>query len=426
VSRAPSLRTRVAVAAALGTTVVVLLVGALASVLLSRDQHDQLDRRLSTVAEVLDPGSSAPRGWAVTVRGPDGTVTGLRGPELPPAAAGYATVDVGSRTYRVLTTASGSAVLSVAAPTAATRAAVGQLRRVVLGVGAAAVALAGALGWLFAGRAVRPLHRLAAAARAVGDGGTGAPERLEAGGARETEALATEINHMLARLHEAQERTRAALETAREFAATAQHELRTPLTALRTDLEVLGLEPDEQERRQVVADLLRSQARVQDTLTALGQLASGELGGGSGRTDVDVTELLHRVAEQARRTAPGVAVDVLDGPPVLVPGWPAGLRLAVDNLVLNAVRHGPATRVLLAVTREGSRVSVTVDDDGAGVPVGEREAVFARFARAEGTTGPGSGLGLALVAQQAALHGGSARLEQGVWGGVRAVLEVAG
>lgn len=425
-TRTPSLRTRVAVAAALGTTVVVLLVAVLASVLLSRDQYGQLDRRLSTVAEVLDPRSSAPRGWAVTVRGPDGTVTSTRGPELPTATAGYTTLDVGARTYRVLTTASGPAVVSVAAPTAATRAAVSQLRRVVLGVGAGAVTLAAALGWLFAGRAVRPLRRLAAGARAVGAGGTGAPQRLEAGGARETEALASEINQMLARLHEAQAGTRAALATARDFAATAQHELRTPLTALRTDLEVLGLELDEHERRQVVADLLRSQSRVQDTLTALGQLASGELGGGSGRTEVDVTELLHRVVEDARRTAPGVDVSVLAGPAVLVPGWPAGLRLAVDNLVANAVRHGPATRVQLAVTRTGDRVAVTVDDDGAGVPVAEREAVFARFARAAGAGAPGSGLGLALVAQQAALHGGSARLEKSPWGGTRAVLEVAG
>lgn len=421
-SRAPSLRTRVAVAAALGTTVVVLLVSALALVLLSRNEYGQLDRRLSTVAEVLDPGSSAPRGWAVTVRGLDGAVMRSRGPELPAAPEGYVTLDAASRAYRVLTTAAGSTMVSVGAPTAQTRAAVAQLDRTVVAVGAGAVALAAGLGWLFGGRAVRPLRRLAAGARAVGAGTE--PGRLEGRGARETEALAAEINHMLARLHEAQEATRTALETARDFAATAQHELRTPLTAMRTDLEVLGLQPDEQERRQVVVDLLRSQARLQDTLTALGQLASGELTGGAGHVTVDLTEVLHRVAEEARRTAPGVDVRVLDGPPVLVRGWPAGLRLAVDNLVANAVRHGPATRVLLTVTRDGDRAVVTVDDDGAGVPAAERQAVFGRFTRAAGATAPGSGLGLALVAQQAALHGGHAHLTVSPWGGVRAVLEV--
>lgn len=410
-------------AAALGTAVVVVLLAVLASVLLSREEYAQLDRRLASVAEVLDPGSSAPRGWVVTVRGLDGTVTSTRGPELQAAAAGYTTLDVGSRTYRVLTTASGSTVVSVAAPTAQTRAAVSQLRRVVLVVGVGAVALAAALGLLFGGRAVRPLRRLAEGTRSVG-AGTG-PGRLEAHGARETEALAAEINGMLDRLQEAQERTRAALETARDFAATAQHELRTPLTALRTDLEVLGLELEEHERREVVADLLRSQGRLQDTLTALGQLASGELAEGADRVKIDLTELLHRVAEDAGRTAPGVVVTVAEGPAVLVTGSPTGLRLALDNLVTNAVRHGAATRVVLAVVRQARVAVLTVDDDGIGVPDRERAAVFARFARGTGATAPGSGLGLALVAQQAALHGGSARLEASRRGGTRAVLAVA-
>ncbi len=430
-----SLRSRVAVAAAAGTTVVVLLLAGLAWTVLPRNEYNQLDRRLSTVAEVVSPTSVAPRNYLVTIRR-DGTVTTSDGSVLPEAQPGVATRNVGARTYRVLTvhpTGRPEVLVSVGAPVAGARAAVSRLRWEIAGVSALAIALAAVLGWGFAGRAVRPLRQLAAGARAVRAGP--ASERadlhadLHADGAAETEQLAEEINDMLRRLHQAQERTSGALQTAQDFAAAAQHELRTPLTAMRTDLEVLGL-PDlgEEESQQVLTDLLRTQSRVQDTLTALGQLAVGELADASARTELEVTELLHRVAEEAMRVSPGVSITVRESPPVVLLGWPAGLRLAVENLVRNAIRHGGAHRIELGVVRcaasgDGA-VELTVEDDGGGMPDDERDAVFGRFRRGSNAVGPGSGLGLALVAQQAALHGGAARLEASPLGGVRAVLQL--
>jgi two-component system sensor histidine kinase PrrB len=76
--------------------------------------------------------------------------------------------------------------------------------------------------------------------------------------------------------------------------------------------------------------------------------------------------------------------------------------------------------VLLA----GDRVLVTVDDDGTGIHPQERAALFERFRRGRSARGPGSGLGLALVAQQAALHGGRAGLADNPLGGTRAVLDL--
>ena len=432
-----SLRSRVAVAAAAGTTVVVVLLAGLAWTVLPRNEYNQLDRRLSTVAEVVSPTSVAPRNYLVTIRR-NGSVTTSDGPVLPEAKPGTATRNLDGRTYRVLTArppGRPELLVSIGAPVAGARAAVSRLRWEILGVSALAIALAAVLGWGFAGRAVRPLRQLAAGARAVRAGPASGPASgradlradLHADGSAETEQLAEEINDMLRRLHQAQERTSGALQTAQDFAAAAQHELRTPLTAMRTDLEVLSLPGlGAAESRQVLTDLLRTQSRVQDTLTALGQLAVGELADASTRTELEVTELLHRVAEEAMRVSPGVSVTVRESPPVVLLGWPAGLRLAVENLVRNAIRHGGARRIELGAVRGAASgdgaVELTVDDDGAGLAADERAAVFARFRRGSNAVGPGSGLGLALVAQQAGLHGGSARLDESPLGGVRAVL----
>jgi len=415
-----SLRSRVAVAAALGATVVVLLLAALAWTVLSRNEYNQLDRRLSTVAEVVSPTTVAPDNYLVTIRR-GGKITASDGAALPVAPPGVAARTLNGRGYRVLTVqppGRPEILVSVAAPVAGTRSAVVQLRWEIAAVSAVAIAVAALLGWVFAGRAVRPLRRLTAGARSVGEG----PAMLRADGSAETEQLAAEINGMLRRLHESQERTSAALQSAQDFAAAARHELRTPLTAMRTDLEVLGMDRlGETERRQVLADLLRTQSRVQDTLTALGQLAAGDLADPAART-----ELLFRVAEEAMRVSPEVTVVVRDGPPVVVLGWLAGLRLALDNVVRNAIRHGRASRVELGVAATGGGAELTVEDNGAGMPPDECDRVFGRFARGSNAVGSGSGLGLALVAQQATLHGGSARLEASNLGGVRAVIVVQG
>ncbi|GAB2931728.1 HAMP domain-containing sensor histidine kinase [Rhodococcus aerolatus] len=424
----PSLRTRVALAAALAALVVVVVLGAVAAVVVQRSTLTSLDRREQAVAAALAPaveagrapGAVRTRGYVVTVRR-DGQVVSSSGPELPDAGDEPSTVVLGGEDYRVVTLGlAGGVRLGVGAPVAETAAQVSTLQRRVALAGLAAVLVAGGLGWLFAGRALRPLTRVTEAVRALGPDSAGAVVSVR--GAREAEELAAEVTELQARVDAARARTAEALATARDFAAAAAHELRTPLTAVRTDLQVLGMAGlGEAERAEVLTDLLRTQDRVEATLTALGRLAAGELGGGTA-ADVDLAELLDRVAADARRTHPGVEVAVRPGEAVVVRGHAAGLRLALDNLVTNAVRHGGAGHVLLGAAREGPQVWLVVDDDGAGVPAAEREAVFGRFVRGAGSRGTGSGLGLALVAQQAALHGGRAELGDSPLGGTRARL----
>jgi signal transduction histidine kinase len=97
----------------------------------------------------------------------------------------------------------------------------------------------------------------------------------------------------------------------------------------------------------------------------------------------------------------------------------------VDNLVRNAITHGEATRIVLNAHRENQTLTITVDDNGRGLPADEHETVLGRFRRGSTAAAGGSGLGLALVAQQAALHGGRIELSDGPLGGVRATLTLS-
>jgi signal transduction histidine kinase len=196
---------------------------------------------------------------------------------------------------------------------------------------------------------------------------------------------------------------------------------------MRADLDTLRIHDlPAEEREEVVADLSRAQRRVEAIITALGQLASGQLAQAEDRELIDVTDMLDRVARENMRIGDSVEIVVdCDDDIGTIWGWPGGLRLAVDNLVRNAVTHGQATRIVLAAHRIGDVVTIVVDDNGRGLPVEEHEAVLGRFSRGSTAAPGGSGLGLALVAQQAALHGGEIQLSDGPLGGLRATLTVS-
>ena len=91
----------------------------------------------------------------------------------------------------------------------------------------------------------------------------------------------------------------------------------------------------------------------------------------------------------------------------------------------NAITHGQATRIVLAAHRDDHVMTIVVDDNGRGLPAEEHVEVLGRFARGSNAAPGGSGLGLALVAQQAALHGGRIELSDGPLGGLRATLTVS-
>jgi signal transduction histidine kinase len=114
-------------------------------------------------------------------------------------------------------------------------------------------------------------------------------------------------------------------------------------------------------------------------------------------------------AARERHAAVHWTADVPDGV-VTVDAWEPGLRALLDNLLENAARHGRTGGEVRVTVRGGEAPELVVEDDGSGVPDADRARIFEPFVRL-GDEGEGSGLGLALVAQQASHHGAEISVE---------------
>ncbi|WP_310722974.1 HAMP domain-containing sensor histidine kinase [Streptomyces sp. N2A] len=376
---------------------------------------------------------AAPGRNLTTDGGPQGyRVVAAAGPQpaatasLPVAATDPVTVRFRGHAWRALSVEVGGAnarkgprgTLWVFSRGSAGKAEVTAVQNRILVVALIAAPLAGLLSWAVAERATRPLRRLQRRAGGL-DPGTSAA-RLDHAPSRITEVddLARTLQTVLSRYDEQAARTQEALATARAFSATASHELRTPLMGMQTNLDVLTDHPDldPADRAEVLADLRSGQQRLMATLIALRALAQGDLVEADAFGVVDLSELVAAAVADVERHHPGVRLTLRITPGLMLSAWEPGLRMAVDNLLRNAVVHGsraglPA-RIEVAL-RPGGRPTdpvavLTVDDDGPGIAPEERQQVFQRFHRRAGS--PGSGLGLTLVAQQVALHRGTVRI----------------
>ena len=400
------------------------------SVVLANNDAAQLDRRLDSIidASMYPEQLQDPRRGVLTTGRYEATgqVVFQRGFQLPPLEPGTETVEVNGVEYRVRT-------LRVDQPDGVIMSIGIRADSILLNrsriplytaAGLLTVLIAALLGWMLAGPAIRPLRRLTEHTKQLGRGSEQMPEVR---GVREAEDLSEALSGMLSRLTAAQRATTNSLQAAQDFAANAAHELRTPLTAMRADLDTLRIHDlPAEERAEVVADLSRAQRRVEAIITALGQLASGQLAQAEDRELIDVTDMLDRVARENMRLRGDVQIVVeAEDDLGVVWGWPSGLRLAVDNLVRNAITHGQASRIELEARRAGDTIVIVVDDNGRGLPAEEHKAVLGRFSRGSTAASGGSGLGLALVAQQAELHRGSIELSDGPLGGLRATLTVS-
>jgi two-component system sensor histidine kinase PrrB len=436
-TRTPSLRARVVVATAIGAAIPVLIVGAIVWVGITNDRLYWLDRRLDEAAGFAVP--FLPRGLGEIPRSPNDQntiITVRRGDQvasnssvtLPKLNHDYADTDINGKRYRVRTVeipAPQPMSVEVGATYDETIAETNNLHRRVILVCAFAIAAAAVFAWVLATFAVRPFKRLAQQTRSI-DAGDQAPQ-VQVRGATEAVEIAEAMRGMLQRIWDEQNRTKEALASARDFASVSAHELRTPLTAMRTNLEVLAtLDLPDDQRKEVLNDVIRTQSRIEATLSALERLAQGELSTREDHVPVDITELLDRAAHDAMRVYPNLDVSLVPSPTCIIVGLPAGLRLAVDNAIANAVKHGGATRVQLSAVSSRAGVEIAIDDNGTGVPEEERHVVFERFSRGSTASHSGSGLGLALVAQQAQLHGGTASLEDSPLGGARLLLRLPG
>ena len=422
----------------LGVIILVLVLGVWVWVGVTADQYSQLDRRLDSLSSFGDVNTllrsaqqdgvgpePTENGLVRTARIGETTVSIPADLVLPQLPNGYADTTIDGVEYRVRTITTGSASVALGAPLAETQDRIDALHWRVFWICAGVIVGTMLVGWVISLIMVNPFRLLAHQARVINAQSN--PDEVQVRGVWEAVEISEAVEGMLARIGDEQQRTRAALESARDFAAVASHELRTPLTAMRTNLEVLStLDLADEQRKEVIGDVIRTQGRIEATLTALERLAQGELTTADDFVPVDVTELLDRAAHDAMRNYPGLVVSLGSSTTVLMLGLPAGLRLVIDNSIANAVKHGDATEVRLSVLSSGNGVEIAVDDNGSGVPEEERTQVFERFHRGTTAARSGSGLGLALVAQQAELHGGTAALEVSPMGGTRMMLRLPG
>ena len=319
-------------------------------------------------------------------------------------------------------------------------------KALVFGTPVVFAAFTGAI-WLAVGSTLRPIDLLRRGAARVT--GTAVPSDLPVPEARdEVRSLALTLNDMLDRLAAAQQRQRA-------LVSDTAHELRSPIASIRAQLEVALDHPEGQDwestARDVHADVLRL-ARLAEDLLLLARLderagaaggradaggagAGGAGAGGAGAraarggATVDLAELSESVAARyAAARVPIVVTGAAEPGPGPVAGTGAapflvaGDRDAIDrllvNLIDNAVRYAKS-QVTVAVRREDAEVTLTVTDDGPGIPDADLERAFDRFARLDdarsrdGDEGGGAGLGLAIVRATAQAYGGTAHLESG-------------
>ncbi|MFE2373492.1 sensor histidine kinase [Streptomyces sp. NPDC059398] len=445
------LSTRLALAVGLTLPLLVIASGWLLLQFVSRDLHHEQDQHLRDRAAAVVPEvrtvlkaaaadrpdpveqARARRLYAaaldvgVRVTGPEGTFSGGPQPgpgvQLPQGAHRPVTVRGQGRQWRALSrpVATGRAGVSgtlwVFSPDTAARTQLSLVRRRVAMAAILAAPLGGAVGWALATGATRPLRRLQRATNGLDPRTSTARFHHRPTGTREVDDLAATVRTVLARYDEQAVRTTQALDTARSFSSAASHEMRTPLMSMGTNLDILQAHRDlpDADRADIVDELHAEHARLRRLLDELRALGRADLVEADAFLDTDVAEIAGAAVAEARRRAPDAVIRLEAETVPGFQGWEPGLRLMLDNLLANALAHGrgpdrPA-EIDVVLDRDADGLVLVVDDRGPGIPLEERQVVFTRFSRGPGSTG--SGLGLTLVAQQAALHRGT------VWAGER-------
>jgi signal transduction histidine kinase len=282
---------------------------------------------------------------------------------------------------------------------------------------------AAALGWLLAGRTLRPLHAIAATARAVSSDTLDRRVAL-AGPSDELKQLGDTVDTMLARLD-------SSFASQQRFVANASHELRTPLAVIRTEVDVALADPDASaaELRATAERVRAATDRSERLIESLLTLARTE-SPGAGTAHADAVDL----AAAVEHGIDGVGGELRD----------AGIELRRDlrcarargdrrllerlaaNLVENAVRHNvPGGWIELSTANVAGRVRLSVANSGQPIPPGRVAELVEPFQRlARHAPGSGAGLGLSIVRSVAEAHGGSLAVAARPDGGLAVEVEL--
>jgi signal transduction histidine kinase len=321
---------------------------------------------------------------------------------------------------RAVETPTGRLTVTAAAPVDQVARSVDALReRLWIGL-PAVVALVAAVAWALVGRALRPVDAMRAEVDEI-SGSTMHRRVPEPPTNDEIGRLARTMNAMLSRLDTTATRQR-------QFVSDASHELRSPVAAIRTSLEVARRSPDRANWPAVADSALAEESRLEALLDDLLLLAAQDENRATAidPEPVNLTALATAEARRPRRVPVDVVHWPADGKPVEVAAAGDQLAHALSNLVDNAARYATSI-VQITLSCHENTVRITVDDDGPGIPLADRERVFERFTRLDDSRARpqgGSGLGLAVVRAILSRHGGQIRIEDGPLGGARFVVEL--
>ncbi|MEM8795922.1 MAG: ATP-binding protein [Pseudomonadota bacterium] len=272
-----------------------------------------------------------------------------------------------------------------------------------------AVAVLGFLSWALVGRRVlRRIDAVSETSQSIVAGDLSG--RLPVyGSGDEFDRLAQNVNAMLDRIE-------ALMFGLKDVSDNIAHDLKTPLTRMRNRVDaVLASNAEPEAMRSALEGTITETDQLIRTFDALLKIARVEAGSSVGpEASVDVTRLVADVVELYEPVAEEAGVG-LEGPtssaPVTAFVNRELLSQALANLIDNAIKYShtvDAPKVTVAVTEKDGRVTLSVGDNGPGIPEADYQRVTRRFARLEKSRSePGSGLGLSLVAAVAKLHGGT-------------------
>lgn len=412
-----TIRWRMALAVAVQTALLLLIVAAVLYLALQRFLVAGEEHRLDNAVALVDMrndlentdhdtglptlSSEFPAGVAVRVVSGDQVLRQSPGfPKLPPdLPLGYARVGGHQVLTRQVLADGHLVLLQLATDLRGVNQPLRAYLRALLVTLPVMMLLAAAAAAVTAGRLLTPINALEQAASSIGASGDllqpvpGADARDELG------RLATTLQQAFRRLNTVMER-----ETA--FTRAAAHDLRTPLTALQARIQGALARPREADHyRDTLAELGRDVSRLSRLTEHLLLLARDAAA--FHPSPIDLGRVAGDAVDRARVRAPTVSIDFETHASPEVQGDALLLAHVADNLLENAVRHGRGAAVRVRVEPQGTEVALAVEDDGPGVPADALAHLGESFYRGDAArSGEGSGLGLAIVAHVVELHGG--------------------
>jgi two-component system sensor histidine kinase QseC len=328
---------------------------------------------------------------------------------LSDTETGFSDATVGDRDWRVFSAWGGKRryLVQVAEVADARRRLTEEILERLVRPLALALPLVGFLVWVAVGTALRPVGRVGDEIARRGPGFL----------APIAGSVPVEIAPMVERLNGLLARVDASLEGERRFTSDAAHELRTPLAAVRAQIQVAAGAVDPRERARALDQALVACDRATHLVEQLLTLARLDSDAWRSRAaTVEIHGLAARALAEAAPAAGERRIELaLEGEAgVRVAGHEGLLGVLLRNLLDNAIRYSPdGGAVTVRVVGGAGEATLSVCDQGPGIPPHERAQVLRRFHRLEGTAAPGSGLGLSIVARIAELHGARLTLADG-------------